>query len=341
MGKRRVAYVTCAELPDGDADDRLALIPLADRDVDVDVVVWDDRSVNWADYDLVVVRSSWDYTRRPAEFLRWAASVPRLANGIEVFRWNSDKRYLRDLAAAGVPTIPTTYLEPGDAAAMPTSGQFVVKPSVGAGSNEVGRYDAADPEQLRAARKHADRLLTAGSCVLVQPYLSAVEQRGETALLYFGGEFSHAIEKGAMLAGEPSSRRSLTDGLYHKEHIRSRTATAAERAVGQRVLTALSAGLGSESRSSKSEWSPSGSPTVETPLSETPLSGTPLSGTPLYARVDLLAGTDGPVVLELELIEPSLFLGYADGAAERLADAIVASLDAGSVPADDAVPSTG
>lgn len=295
MDNRRLALVTCADLPDGDPDDRRLLTPLTERGLNVDIVAWDDRSVRWDAYDLTVIRSTWDYWRRRDEFLSWVHSVPRLANGSKLIEWNTDKRYLRDLAAASVPTVPTTWLEPGDAAAVPATGEFVVKPSVGAGSNDVGRYDARDEDQVRAARRHADRLLANGQCAMVQPYLSKVDERGETALLYFGGAYSHAIEKSALLTGPVGE----VDGLYRQEKIKARKATKVERTVADRAMAALPAG----------------------------------NTTPLYVRVDLLPTEDGPVVLEIEAVEPSLFFGYAEGAAERFAEAVVAELDGVPVPA--------
>jgi hypothetical protein len=124
---------------------------------------------------------------------------------------------------------------------------------------------------------------------MLQPYMAHVDDAGETALLYIGGRFSHAIRKGAMLDGPDLG----VAGLYKEERIDPRTPSAAEHAVAEQVLAAV----------------PGGTADL------------------LYARVDLVPGPDGaPVLMELELTEPSLFLDYSDGAAERLADAIVARL---------------
>jgi hypothetical protein len=102
----RVALVTCAQVPELDADSRRLLGPLAARGVASEPVVWDDPTVDWAGFDLAVVRSCWDYVPRRSEFLAWARSVPRLANPPEVLAWNTDKRYLQDPADAGVPVVP-------------------------------------------------------------------------------------------------------------------------------------------------------------------------------------------------------------------------------------------
>jgi hypothetical protein len=295
----RVALVTCAELPDLDADDRLLIAPLARRGITGLPAVWDDPAVDWAAFDLVLLRSTWDYSWRRDDFVAWARSVPalpdgrsRLANPAEVVAGNTDKRYLARLAGAGVPVVPTEWLEPGADAwrPVPGSGEVVVKPAVSAGSRDTGRYDLADPEHLVLAAAHAARLREAGRLVMVQPYLSAVDSSGETAQLYFDGAYSHAIRKGAMLDGsylDPAA-------LYKEERIESRQPTADERATADAVLAAARRVLG-----------------VPADL--------------LYARVDLIAGPDGtPLLVELELTEPTVFLAHDPGAADRFADAIAA-----------------
>ncbi|WP_433343325.1 ATP-grasp domain-containing protein [Micromonospora sp. CA-111912] len=293
-GEPRVALVTCAELSDLDPDERLLFAPLTGRGVSVTVAVWDDPAVDWAAYDLVVIRSPWDYALRRDEFVAWADTVPRLVNPADVVRWNTDKRYLGELSAAGVPTVPTGWVLPGESWEPPaTHGEYVVKPAVSAGSQDTGRYDLADPGHRELATAHVRRLSRAGRVTMVQPYLTAVDTAGETALLYLAGpdglRFSHAIRKGPMLTGPDLG----PDGLYKVEDISSRAATPDQLAVAERALAAV----------------PGGSERL------------------LYARVDLIPGPDGsPVLVELELTEPSLFLGYADGAPGRLAEAILTHL---------------
>ena len=115
----RLALVTCATLPDLDPDDRLLLEPLRHLGVDVTAAIWDDPTVDWAGFDLAVIRSTWDYPARRDVFVDWARRVPRLANPADVIVWNTDKRYLADLAAAGIPIVPTTWLAPDDSVALP------------------------------------------------------------------------------------------------------------------------------------------------------------------------------------------------------------------------------
>jgi hypothetical protein len=279
-----VAIATCADLPELDSDDRLLLAPLAARGVAAEAAVWDDPDVDWDRYDLVILRSTWDYVPRRDEFLAWTTRVPRLVNPARVVAWNTDKRYLDELASAGVPAVDTTWVGPDGSWSPPGSGTWVVKPAVSAGSLDTGRYEL--PEQRDLAAAHVRRLRDAGRLVMVQPYLAAVDTRGETALIHLGGAYSHAIRKSPMLTGpdEPGPK------LFRPEEITARTPTPAERAVADLALGAV-------------------------PFPE------PL----LYARVDLIDGPAGePLLVELELAEPSLFLGWAPGAADRFATAIAA-----------------
>ena len=151
---------------------------------------------------MLVIRSPWDYTARRDEFLGWARraslSGRRLHNDAGLIGWNSDKRYLQDLLDAGLPIVPSTWSEPGTEVDWPEV-EFVAKPTVGAGSLGAGRFDPASAASLEAARDHVAMLHRAGRTVLLQPYLSGVDVAGERALVYFGGRFSHAITKAALL----------------------------------------------------------------------------------------------------------------------------------------------
>ncbi len=284
-----VALVTCAALPELDEDDRLVLAPLAALGIDVTIAVWDDPSVDWSSFDLVVSRNPWDYPEKLDAFRAWAASVPRLRNPAQVLAWNTDKSYLGELAAAGLPVVETAFLAPGDP--LPAlEGEVVAKPTVSSGSRDAERFT---PDRADAFAAHVDLLHAAGRTVMVQPYLAKVEGDGETAMLHLGGEYSHAIRKGAML----NAGRAVHKGLYVIENIEPREPSAAEREVAAAVMEVVRARFGSL----------------------------------LYARVDLLLGEDGdPVLLELEVTEPSLFLGKSAGAPERFAAAIAAELGAGA-----------
>ncbi|MGA7986828.1 MAG: hypothetical protein WCB51_00345 [Candidatus Dormiibacterota bacterium] len=281
-----IALATCSSLPDLDEDERLLIPALAARGVHAEPRIWDDASVDWGGFRAVVVRSTWDYADRRDAFLAWGARPRQLMNDIAVIRWNTNKRYLRELAAAGIPVVPTTWIDPETAreAALLPLGPVVVKPSISAGARDTSRYGSGE-----LARAHVDRLLAEGRTVMVQPYIPSVDSAGETGLIYIDGIFSHSIRKGPVLHAPGVA----TEDLWAPEDISSRDPDEAERAVADATLDRL-------------PW----------PREEL-----------VYARVDIVrGGDDAPMLLELELAEPSLFLQFGAGAADRLATAITRRL---------------
>lgn len=291
-----IAVATCAALPAGHEWDRPLLGALERAGASVALEVWDDRGVDWTRYDAVVVRWPWDYTQKREAFVAWAESVgERLHNRPAVLRWNSDKRYLAELGTAGLPVVPTRLVEPGEPPPELDAREIVVKPTVSAGARDTGRFAPAAHEGARAL---IERLTAAGRTAMVQPYLSAVEQRGETAMVMFAGAESHALRKRAVLG--PDEEAPLAEGdlgsaaaMHDPELVQPGKASAAERELAAAVIDDVANRFGGEP--------------------------------PLYARVDMLAGEDGqPVLLELEAIEPALYLSAVTGAADRLAEAIVA-----------------
>jgi glutathione synthase/RimK-type ligase-like ATP-grasp enzyme len=272
----RVALATAAGMWSFDPDGPITLAALAAEGVTAEVCVWDDPQVDWSAYDLVVIRTTWDYHDRLEEYLAWTRRVPRLANGADVVAWNTDKSYLARLAEAGVPVVPTAYLTSLDGWEPPDQ-PFVVKPTVSAGARNTAAYDGGD----LAAVAHVAGLLERGKTVMVQPYLSAVDTEGETAVLVFGGEVSHAARKSAVLevgGGVPV-------GVGGQSHVSPAQASEAEVALARQVVGVVRS------------W------------------GHEL----LYARVDMLPG---PVLVELEVTEPSLFMTQAPGSEAAFARAV-------------------
>jgi glutathione synthase/RimK-type ligase-like ATP-grasp enzyme len=285
----RIGVATAAEVADLDDEGQLFLTALSERGLTAEPAVWD-ADLDWSSYDAVVVRSTWDYAERLSEFLAWAdraGSATLLLNSADVLRWNTDKRYLADLERQGIAIVPTQFLAPGDGPHHRFEDvEHVVKPVVSAGSRGTLRLGSHEVERSHA---HAASLLDAGRGVMVQPYLHEVDDHGETALLYVDGRFSHAMRKGPLLT--PGMK--LTEELFLQEEMSPRDPSAAERDLADAVLDAVPEALRADL---------------------------------LYARVDLLPSADGPVLLELELAEPSLFLDHHPPAAAALADAVARRL---------------
>lgn len=287
----RVLLATCAELPDGDEEDGALLVAAChSAGLDASWAVWNDPAVDWSAAALTVVRATWDYTSHPVEFRRWSDATPNIHNPGAVLRWNSDKAYLRDLERAGIPTVPTTWAGVNEPAQWPEGREFVVKPTVGAGSLGAGRFAAGE---FSAAGEHVRSLHAAGRTAMIQPYLAGIDEVGETGLVFIDGMFSHAIRKAPMLAPDTvfSLDRTVSRALFMAERITARQPASDELDLAESALRAALAILG-------------------------------LDDALLYARVDLLPGEHGPVLIELELTEPSLFLSEQPAAADRLAEAM-------------------
>jgi hypothetical protein len=284
----RVAFATSSLIPDGWPDDAPAAALLG-----AEYRCWDDATVDWAAYDVVVLRSVWDYTDRLDEFLAWCRRVgaQRLRNVPDLVAFNADKRYLAELAA---PTVPTAFVGRGDP--LPDlEGEVVVKPNVSAGARDTGRFGPAVHAEAVAL---IEAIRASGRVALVQPYLPGVDTQGETALVHFGGELSHVLRKRAVLAPDEVAPLAPDDPLrvaaimHDDTLVTAGEATEAERALARRIVAEVSERF----------------------------------GTPLYARVDLVPGPDGaPVLIELEAIEPAFYFATAPGAAERFAAAVRAS----------------
>ncbi|MCG7580360.1 RimK family alpha-L-glutamate ligase [Mycolicibacterium sp. OfavD-34-C] len=280
----RIVFAGCPALPDGDGDDAGLVGALRRRGLHARWLSWDDPAALEA--DLVILRAAWDYTERLDEFLAWTRRVPRLLNSADVVAWNTDKRYLADLAGAGVPTVPSLFIAPGQRFELPEGvlargGEIVVKPAVGAGSSGALRFSERAP-----ARAHAAMLQADGRTVLVQPFDPRVEE-GETALVFLGGAASHAFTKGPILPPPGGAPVFDESGTYAQERLSPAEPDFELWDLGHAALSTAAAHLG---------------------IAVTEL---------LYARVDVIGGPDAPVLLELELVEPSLGWRQLDEASRQ------------------------
>jgi glutathione synthase/RimK-type ligase-like ATP-grasp enzyme len=286
-----VALVSHAGLPELSDDDRLLTASLHARGAHTSAVVWSDPDVDWTAFDAVVVRSCWDYFLRADEFFQWLSRLESIGahvlNPVRTLRWNAEKTYLRELESAGIPVVPTHWIEPGSTESLRDIrrrtgwSDLVVKPAISGSAHKTWRSfpgeERRDDARLRA--------MTAMKCVLVQPLVDVITADGEWSIVFIDGEFSHAVLK----------RPRSGDFRVQIEHGGTFVPAVPPGAVIAQARAALHA-----------------APTERAEM--------------LYARVDGCVVDDELLLMELELIEPVLFLGTSPGAAERLADAVLARI---------------
>ena len=276
---------TCRPLPEPDPDEPLLLAALAERGVRARMAAWRDRREDWDAPVPTVVRSTWDYLHHVEDFLAWierAARAAPLWNPPAVLRWNVHKSYLLELAAEGLPIVPTAYLARGSDTTLRELlaergwDAAVVKPAVSAASFGTLRVRQGDSE-LEHGERHL-RALLAERDVLVQRYVPAVETSGERALVWIDGELTHAVRKSPRFGGQDER---VSDAL---------AIAADERLLAERLLARFGHEL-------------------------------------VYGRVDVVRDErEGLLLMELELMEPSLFLAQHPPALARHARALVERL---------------
>ena len=279
----RLALITSVGAADLGADGDLLLPELGRLGIAGIPVGWGVDLTTRA-FDGAVIRSASDYVDHPRRFLDWCRETSNrmpLANPVDVLAWNSDKRYLRDLERTGVAVVPTLWLGPGETLTGIRWERFVVKPVISAGARASATYGRSG---LPEARCHVDAITAGGVTAMVQPHLTSIDREGEVGVYVIGGEVSHAIRKaGVLRAGAPPAP-DLSLGRH------------------QQVVP---------------------SPLLEEHVrfARAVLDGVP--GGPdrlLYARVDMARGEEGELLLlELECIEPCLFLEHAPARAGAVA----------------------
>lgn len=287
MRRPRIAIATCTGYDDLKVDDELLRSAFAARGAEAASVRWDNGRTDWGRFDLCLVRSTWDYHDNYPGFLAWTQQVEAasaLRNPAGLIAWNSEKTYLRELEAAGVPTVPTVWVDRSAGidleAALAEQGweEAVIKPTVDLGAKNLHRVRAGAAEAQTALGAVLER-----HEAMVQPFLPALEAEGELSLIYIDGTLSHAVRK-----------RPAT-GDFRVQSIWGGTMTPAEPSPSEIEIGALAIAQ--------------------------------LTEPPLYARVDLVTDLgDSPCLIELELIEPNLYLNTNPTAADHLADAVLAIL---------------
>jgi glutathione synthase/RimK-type ligase-like ATP-grasp enzyme len=282
-----IALATCAAHPQLFGAEQALMSVFGAAGAEASPVVWDDHAIDWTAFECVVVRSTWDYHQRPGEFMGWVEKLERsgvrLFNPPRLLRWNLDKRYLLELADAGVPVVPTRIVErdqPVDLTALAAAAGWtdvVIKPAISAGADRTHLVRATD----LPAQQTLEELAKTGA-VLVQQFVPEITGEGEWSLFYFAGRFSHAVLK------KPVEGEFRIDAMK-RDGFRRLDPPAELRRVSEHTLARL-----------------------------------PMS--PLYARIDGIRSGPDFLVIEVELIEPGLYLSLAPDAADRYVAAVLAAL---------------
>jgi glutathione synthase/RimK-type ligase-like ATP-grasp enzyme len=287
---RQIAFATQHTQPKITADDVLAAAALAKFGIDVIGVPWDEAGIDWAGFEAVVLRSCWNYIHHPREFVSWIEMLERkgvwLVNDFQTVRWNMEKTYLKDLVDACVEVVPTVYTPQGSGISIGEVlkqygwARAVIKPTI---SGTALHTWVSSTGSLKEDQRQLDTLLGKRSMML-QKYLPEVETDGEWSLIYFHGQYSHAVIK---VPREGDFR-------VQKDFGGSEQPMNPELSIRRRAEEILRV-RGRDS---------------------------------VYARVDGVMHERRFLLMELELIEPVLFLGSNPGAAERFAVAIEKNVQA-------------
>ncbi len=294
----KIASLTMDNSADFVIDDELAYPHFQALGWEIHPVSWRSENTDWSAYNLVLIRTPWDYQQDPTAFLatleRIVKSGTILQNPLKIVRWNMDKTYLRDLERVGVKIVPTLWGEAGSE--MPIASWFealgtntlIVKPTISANADHTYPIRQDNAEALLPTLRE----VFSTRAYMVQPFLQAVVSEGEYSVFYFNGKFSHAIIK------TPASG----DFRVQEEH-------------------------GGDIREAKPSATPHYAALRESTDKVMQALKTLGFGTPMYARVDVVRLSDdgkpeGFALMELELIEPSLYLRTSEGAPERFAQAV-------------------
>ena len=282
--KKRLALITYSGLPHGAESERLMLPYLADANIETEIVDWRSTTCDFSKFDLIVLRSCWDYHLRAAEFIGWLQRVAQatpVLNAVDTVLWNHNKFYLREVEALGIEIAPTIFvsgsdsIEPDMWREIQSWPKSVVKPAVSASAHKTWLFESvALPEKTDLKRRMH------GEAFLVQQFIPEIQTQGEISFVYIDGQFSHAVLK----------RPAAGDFRVQQEHGGSAELFHPSPALLDQVNKIAAA--------------------------------IPQVRDSLYCRIDAVARDGKLVLMELELIEPELFLGLAEGAAERFAKAI-------------------
>ncbi|MCW9706680.1 ATP-grasp domain-containing protein [Fodinibius salsisoli] len=280
---RKCAFLSMDSLENFDCYDHLLFNPLADKGWAVEEVSWRDKQVDWNQFEVVVVRSPWDYQKDPEAFFKVLQeidrSTARLENKLDLIKWNIDKTYLRDLESRGIEIVPSIWEDTFSIEQYPrffeelSSSEIIIKPTISAGADDTFRIKRKDHKQ------YTDQLakLFEQRPFIVQPFMPHIVEEGEFSLFYFGDTYSHTILK----TPEQNDFRVQEE---HGGRLKKVEPEKELRSLGQEILEQL-------------------------------------NPAPLYTRVDFVrTEQDSFALMELELIEPSLYFNMDPESPQRFAE---------------------
>ncbi|MFT6267517.1 MAG: glutathione synthase/RimK-type ligase-like ATP-grasp enzyme [Alphaproteobacteria bacterium] len=281
----RCAFLTTKNLEEFFIYDDLVKPHLADLGWQVDDVSWHNKDVDYSQYDVVIVRSTWDYQAYAESFMQTLthidSSKTRLENPLALMQWNVSKCYLKDLESKGVAILPTVWLDCFDSKEIQAAfrhfatSEIIIKPLVSANADFTYRLTEED----FLFKQQSIKSDLQNRSIMLQAFEKTILDKGEYSLFYFDGEYSHTINK------VPASG----DFRVQEEHggqLESIEPTKAMRSLAQKTLNALPENA-------------------------------------LYARIDMLETPKGLAIIEVELIEPSLYFNMDEESPKRFAKAII------------------
>jgi glutathione synthase/RimK-type ligase-like ATP-grasp enzyme len=288
---KKCAFLSMDSLENFFAYDDMVFAPLKAQGWHAEHVSWRKQDVNWSQYDVVVIRSTWDYQSDAPAFLACLeaieASSAQLENPLALVKWNISKDYLRDMQQQGINIVPTLWFDSFDLPEVEqgfqhfSSEQLVIKPLISANADHTYRLT---PQSL--LNMHAQLAKEFGQRpFMLQPFLPAIVEEGEYSLFYFAGHYSHSILK----------RPKGGDFRVQEEH----GGLLQSIQPCEEMLTCARHALAS------------------------------LPAEALYARIDLIRHQGEFALMEIELIEPSLYFNMDTQSAQRFADAFVETFGQG------------
>jgi glutathione synthase/RimK-type ligase-like ATP-grasp enzyme len=280
----KIAILTCQKLPDLTKNDQLLIPALAKVTITATAVIWDDKSVDWTNFDYLIFRNTWDYFEKEAEFNLWLEHIEQLGiktlNPIAIIKKNKHKFYLREMEKQGIKILPTIFIDKTDQLdldkSMPSHWKkAVIKPAFSAGSYQTEVFESIDIQKINTCYKE----VASEKELLLQEFMPEIQTLGETSIIFFNKKFSHAVNK-----------KPITGDFRIQVQFG-----------GQYTLVQPSAELVEKAQQIVNTF----------------------DGELLYARVDGIVINNELHLMEVECIEPDLYFNLSEGSLERFVSAIV------------------